>query len=206
MARGMRRWPIFWLMGLLALPWAAKAQEEVQEPAVGAPTYEVLVIDLSAVVSQATAYTSIQEETERGRDFVNQTYEDLLRNLQSEGDALRARELDMTQEEFLAQSADLEARALALEQKRQENIQILERRRREAIVLVDRELASVLSTVVEEMGALYILSKQVVVIWPEGADVTARVIAMLDERLPSVNFKLNLTIVDGEVAPSDAEN
>ena len=155
------------------------------------PIWTILIVDIARVRSTALAYQSIQQETERVRDLVNSIYQDRLNDLQGERDDLLDRERELTTQEFQSAIADLERRAVDLENKRRQNFANLERRRQEASNIADIQLNSVLANLLRRQGATYILNQQSALVWPDAANVTDQAIDLLNQVLPSVSFNAN---------------
>ena len=151
----------------------------------------ILIVDIARVRSTASAYQSIQQETERVRDLVNSIYQERLADLQDERDDLISRETGIRAEEFRASIADLERRAVDLENKRRQNFANLEKRRQEASNIADIQLNSVLARILRQSGASYILNQQSALVWPDSANVTIQAVELLDQVLPSVSFNAN---------------
>lgn len=164
------------------------------------PQFSVLIVDVAQVRSSAAAYISIQQETERVRDLVNQLYQERLVGLETNRDDLLSREELLPPDEFRIQIAALEEEAIDLEAARRQNFTRLERRRQEAIAQVDARLNEILAELLVQSGGAYILNQQSVLVWPEAANVTAQAIVLLDQRIPFVNFEI--TPPKGQVLPS----
>ena len=160
---------------------------------------DILVVNMARILTEASAYTAIQGETERVRGLIDEAYQQRLNALQAEGETLRGQELDMDQDEFDQRRRSLEARAEQLQFKRQENIGKLEAGRTQAIALVDQRLNAVFAQLIEETGASYIFNMQVLVLWPEANDVTSRAVVMLNEVLPTVSFNATFDSLDEDV-------
>jgi len=176
----------------------AKAQEGDVEAEAASPSVQIdiLIVDVARIRSTADAYISIQSETERVRDVVNDLYQERLANLQQERDLLVTQEFDLEPEDFQAQIVTLEQRAIDLEANRRMSFSSLERRRQEANVAVDIQLNSVLADLLEGYGASYILNQQAALVWPDAANVTEEAVSLLNERLAFVNFEVSLTSQD----------
>ena len=145
---------------------------------------------MTRILTEAGAYISIQAETERVRALIDVAYEERLTLLQQEVEALRDQELEMDQEGFDVAVRALESQAETLQFNRQDNITSLETGRSRAISLVDQRLEAVLDQILQEAGASYIFSQQVLIVWPQSADVTDRAIELMDAALPTVNFNV----------------
>ena len=156
-----------------------------------ARTWNILIVDIARVRSTASAYQSIQQETERVRDLVNSIYQERLNDLQGERDLLIDRESELTAQEFQAAIANLERRAVDLESKRRQNFSNLERRRQEASNVADTQLNAVLAGLLRQLQASYILNQQSALVWPDAANVTDQAIERLNKLLPSVSFNAN---------------
>ena len=159
---------------------------------------DILIVDVARVRSTANAYISIQTETERVRDVVNEVYQERLAALQAERDVLVTQEFDLEPDEFQTEIARLEQRAIDLETRRRRNFSILERRRQEANLAVDSQLNAVLTEILEELEANYILNQQSALIWPNAANVTDLAVERLNARLSAVNFQVNIQVDEGD--------
>ena len=190
------------LWSFVMLPGQIQAQEQADDaqalPLLEALGTDILVVNMARVLTEGSAYTAIQAETERVRGLIDVAYRERLATLQTEVENLRLQELDMNQESFDSARRALEARAEALQSKRQENIGRLETGRTQAISVVDQRLNAVFAQIIEETGASYILNKQVLVVWPEASDVTDRAINLLNEALPTVSFRITNINLDEE--------
>ena len=99
---------------------------------------------------------------------------------------------------FQERLSSLEQRAVDLESKRRENFANLENRRQEASTAADIQLNIVLANLLRENEATYILNQQSALVWPDSANMTEIAIDRLNQRLPSVGFKVNLDEADIE--------
>ena len=176
---------------LLVAGGGAQSQETTDLPSPDV-TVSILIVDIAQVRSRATAYLSIREETERGRDLINAVYQQRLAGLQTRSDDLTDLELSLTSDSFQQQVAALEREAIELETRRRQNFAALESLRQEASAAVDVELNAVLAILLGNHSAFYILNQQSALVWPEAANVTTEAIDLLNERLPSVNFEINI--------------
>jgi len=173
----------------------AQAQDTAEEPVEDEPqlteaSFEILIVDITQVRSSAAAYISIQQETERVRDLVNDLYQERLNSLETNRDDVLSREELLPPDEFRSQIAALEEEAIDLEASRRQNYTRLERRRQEAIAQVDRRLNEILAELLVQSGAAYVLNQQSALVWPEAANVTQQAIILLDQRIPFVNFEI----------------
>ena len=153
---------------------------------------------MARVRSTASAYVSIQQETERGRDVINDIYQQRLAALQARSNTLLEQEAGLISEEVQAQIAELESQSIELETRRRSNLALLERRRLEASNVADIQLNSVLATLLREAQASYILNQQSALVWPDASNVTDRAIDLMNERVPSVSFEINISEDDVE--------
>ena len=126
------------------------------------------------------------------RDLVNQLYQERLIGLEANRKDLLARDTLLPSDGWNSQIAALEEEAIDLEAARRQNFTHLERRRQEAIEEVDARLNKILAELLVESGGAYILNQQSVLVWPDAANVTDQAIILLDEQIPSVNFKITL--------------
>ena len=190
-----------------ALTWGQEGSDSIGESTVVGSEFrlDILVVNIAQVRSTATAYTSIQAETERVRDLINTAYQDLLQDLERQRDALLADELDLFPEDFRLQTAELEQAAIDLEGKRRQNLSSLERRRQEILQIVDSRLNIVLTTLLQEAGATYIINQQSALVWPEAANVTDQAIRLLNEQLSQINFEVDLRI-EGQNVNAQGDN
>ena len=180
----------------------ARAQDPAEpsggEPELRPARLDILVLDVARVRSTASAYVSIQQETERGRDVINDIYQQRLAALQARSNTLLEQEAGLISEEVQAQIAELESQSIELETRRRSNLALLERRRLEASNVADIQLNSVLATLLREAQASYILNQQSALVWPDASNVTDRAIDLMNERVPSVSFEINISEDDVE--------
>ncbi len=157
--------------------------------------FPILIVDVAEVRASASAYISIQRETERARDVINAAYEMRLARLQAARDDLVGREGSLLPEEFQAQTSALERQAIDLENSRRRNFALIESRRQQASGIVDSQLEGVLNDLLLETGAIYMLNRQSVLIWPDAVNVTATAVAQLNQRVPAISFEIDISDV-----------
>lgn len=157
---------------------------------------DILVINIAEVQSKASAYLSIQAETERTRDLINAAYQERLARLQGRRNELLDQEGSLTSEEFQDQITALEDRAIDLENSRRRNLGIIEAQRQDLLGIVGVQLTSIYERILEESQASFLFNQQSVLVAPPGAYITDLAIERLNELLPAINFEINITDSD----------
>ena len=157
---------------------------------------DILVINIAEVQSKASAYLSIQAETERTRDLINAAYQERLARLQGRRNELLDQEGSLTSEEFQDQITALEDRAIDLENSRRRNLGIIEAQRQDLLGIVGVQLTSIYERILEESQASFLFNQQSVLVAPPGAYITDLAIERLNELLPAINFDINITDSD----------
>ncbi len=164
--------------------------------------FPILIVDVAEVRASASAYSSIQRETERARDVINAAYETRLARLQAVRNDLLGQEGSLSPEAFQTQTSALERQAIDLENSRRRNFALIESRRQQASGVVDAQLNAVLTDLLLEAGATYMLNQQSALIWPDAVNVTAAAIDQLNQRVPAISFQIDISdVTDPDAVP-----
>lgn len=180
-------------LALVAGPVASYAQDtgpQTTAPARRLPYAQVAVVDIQAILAQATSMQAIQQQldTQKGqlqRDIAQQ--QEGLRKSEQELARLRAvsvEEFDRKRTEFETQ-VSASGRAL---QERTRRLDVAFNNARNSVISM---LDQVIAEVAKETGATLVISRQFIV-YQSGAadDITAEVLERLNNRLPRVTVDL----------------
>ena len=191
----LKRFPSFWewfqaaLALCLALTAAGdalgQASSSQREASSGVPS-GVLVVNLTKIRSESQVAKSIQRQSAKIGQELQEGFETRRRALAAEEKALVALRATLDPDAFEARAARFERQVRALKKERRDQFIALRSALRSASETLDKTLRPILGELMAERGATLMIDNRDVVISAVALDVTQIAIKRLDAALPSL--------------------
>jgi Skp family chaperone for outer membrane proteins len=144
-----------------------------------------LVVDLQQVLREAAAAGALRAIEAEERRALRQQLDHLTETFRVEEAELTRLRTTLNKDSFDARVKDFDQRVRAARQSAQESSVAFQNRFAEAFGALEREAVPVVAALMAERGAVVALDRRSVLVFSDGADVTAEVIRRLDRALPA---------------------
>ncbi len=166
---------------LLAAPvWISEASAQT------APPVNVAVLDLPIILRDSTAAQGVRTQIEGHRQRFQQELAAQEQALQAEGQTLEAQRATMTPEQIQLKQQEIGQKIQQLRQQSELRRQQLEEAFNQAMDQVRQSVIQILTEIAQARGFTLVLNKSTVLLSSNEYDITAEVLAQLNQRLPSV--------------------
>lgn len=159
-------------------------------PPNGAPTAQILMIDMRRVMGLSKVGQDIQHQVEALKQQATN-------ELNGEGGALKNEEMQLQQQAAILapdvkarKIKDFQARAEVFQKKVQQRSGLIQGGVIKAQQQIEQALGPILQGIMKERGATILLDRSSILLAPNSIDVTQLVIQRLDMKLPTVKVEL----------------
>lgn len=149
------------------------------------PQHVAVVVDLQQVLREAAAAGALRAIEVEERRALRQQLDQLTETFRVEEAELTRLRTTLDKDAFDARVKDFDQRVRAARQAAQESSVAFQNRFAEAFGALEREAVPVVAALMSERGAVVALDRRSVLVFSDGADVTAEVIRRLDRALPA---------------------
>jgi Skp family chaperone for outer membrane proteins len=156
-----------------------------QAPAQPVTPQFAVVVDLQHVLREAAAAGALRAIEAEERRALRQRLDQLTEAFRIEEAELTRLRATLDKDSFDVRVQDFDQRVRAARQAAQESSVAFQNRFAEAFGALEREAVPVVAALMTERGAVVALDRRSVLVFSDGADVTAEVIRRLDRALPA---------------------
>jgi len=186
---------VCFLACLLAALLVAGALPSAPASAQQATDLAIAVLDVQRVRRDAAAAQGIRAAVEAERTRVEDQIEAARRQILADEEQLRQQQAILAPEVLNQRRADLERRYQELRRRADQTNAALNNAVNQGMSTLRKEMANVLGDVMQERAINLTLPRAAVLLFDPQLDITDEVLARLDQRLPSVEFRLEATPV-----------
>jgi len=183
---GMARW--CWVAALLSAVWSTAATAQTADKAADAPV--IAVLDVQKVMRDSAAAKSIRAAVEAQRQTFEGEIEAERSAIKADDDRLRQQQTVLAPEALTQRRRELERRYADLRRRADQAGGVLNRAVNTAMRTLRQEMATVLAELMKEQDINITLARSAVLVFDEQLNVTEIVLARLDQRLPTIEVKI----------------
>lgn len=164
------------------------SSQETASPA-GSP-FSIAVVDVQALLSESKAAKALQEQIKSERDKFQAEFSKYEKDLREIEQDLIKKRASLKPEEFNKKREAFESKLLETRKLAQSRKRALDEGFSSAVGVLRDEMVKIVAQVAESKKYDLVISRQNVVIVDKTLDITADVLAQLDQNMPSVALKV----------------
>ncbi|MGZ9098005.1 MAG: OmpH family outer membrane protein [Micavibrio sp.] len=174
---------------MLALPSAGFAAGDAAKE--GAATVaKIAVVDVQTLIGDSKAGKSIQAQISKQRESFKDELSSLDKDLVEMQKKLTESKAAKDSDEFKAKTKEFETKMINANELARERRQSLEKGAADAVLELRKEIVKVVADIADEEKFTIVISRQDVILAEKDMDITERVLAALDKKLPEVKVKM----------------
>lgn len=166
------------VLGIFLMPSFAQAQTKVA------------VVDIEKILAESAAAKSIQGQVETQRKAFLSEIEKEEKKLREEQQKIEKDRANLTKEDLTKKAQEFETKRLEARNLLQKRKASLDKAYGEAMGKLGSEISVIVRDVAKEKGYDLVITKQNVIIGSNELDLTDTVMKLLNEKLPSVQLKI----------------
>lgn len=187
--------PLIAFVALGALLAPAEAQQAPPAPAaaavpVAAPSLNILVVDVQALLQNAKSAKMVRQQIEQKRGEYQKEMSAQEGALRQEHDTLQRQQSSLSAEAFNAKGREFQQKLNEFDKSMQSKRQILEKANSEALEKINEVMLKVIADIAKERKANLVFLRSELVLFDQNFEISDEVQQKLDEQLPTltVNF------------------